>query len=388
MVGRRRLALVAALAVLASVAGFAGVRPVAAASPDLTISTPYPAVSIAPGSKESFSINVITAQAIPVALQVLDAPKGWTATLRGGGWQIASVLGDPKTPPAVSLDIVVPADAAPGAYKLAVVGQAGTFSDRLDMTFNVAQAAGGSVAFETDFPQLRGASSATFTFNLTLRNDTPRKLTFSINGVGPEGWDVKAEPAGQAQATTASVDPQATGSITVTVTPPAGATAGTYDIDVKAVAGDVQVAQKLQVDIIGSYTVSLSTPNQVLSVSGTVGTPITQQLTVTNTGSAELTGVKMSATPPTGWKVTFAPDSIASIPANQKVDVVATIEASSDAIAGDYGVTVEAATSDANASLALRVTVQTSLSWMIVGIALIALALLGLGWVFRRYGRR
>jgi uncharacterized membrane protein len=36
----------------------------------------------------------------------------------------------------------------------------------------------------------------------------------------------------------------------------------------------------------------------------------------------------------------------------------------------------------------MRVTIETSLLWGAVGIALIALVLAGLWWTFRRYGRR
>ena len=42
----------------------------------------------------------------------------------------------------------------------------------------------------------------------------------------------------------------------------------------------------------------------------------------------------------------------------------------------------------ANAEADVRVTIQTSLLWGVVGIGLIALVLVGLWWTFRRYGRR
>jgi uncharacterized membrane protein len=36
----------------------------------------------------------------------------------------------------------------------------------------------------------------------------------------------------------------------------------------------------------------------------------------------------------------------------------------------------------------IRTTVQTSPLWGFIGLGLIALVIIGLGWVFRRYGRR
>ncbi|MGZ8528129.1 MAG: NEW3 domain-containing protein, partial [Candidatus Limnocylindrales bacterium] len=64
------------------------------------------------------------------------------------------------------------------------------------------------------------------------------------------------------------------------------------------------------------------------------------------------------------------------------------ITPSDQAIAGDYVVSFSAAASEATTSQDIRVTVETSLTWAIVGIALIVLVFVGLGWVFQRFGRR
>ena len=61
---------------------------------------------------------------------------------------------------------------------------------------------------------------------------------------------------------------------------------------------------------------------------------------------------------------------------------------SNQAIAGDYVATFTATASQTTASQDIRYTIDTSLTWAIVGIGLIVLAFLGLGWVFQRFGRR
>jgi uncharacterized membrane protein len=68
--------------------------------------------------------------------------------------------------------------------------------------------------------------------------------------------------------------------------------------------------------------------------------------------------------------------------------VVAVIQPSGEAIAGDYRVAIEASNELANASQDFRVTVETSLLWGIIGVALIVVVLAGLWFVFQRYGRR
>ena len=51
-------------------------------------------------------------------------------------------------------------------------------------------------------------------------------------------------------------------------------------------------------------------------------------------------------------------------------------------------VTISARADQANASIAVRTTVETSSIWGFVGIIIIVVVLVGLFLVFRRYGRR
>jgi len=67
---------------------------------------------------------------------------------------------------------------------------------------------------------------------------------------------------------------------------------------------------------------------------------------------------------------------------------VAHVTPSADAITGDYVTTMTATAPLATATADIRVTVQTSTFWGVLGIGLIAIVLLGLWLVFRRFGRR
>ena len=81
--------------------------------------------------------------------------------------------------------------------------------------------------------------------------------------------------------------------------------------------------------------------------------------------------------------------TIATIAAKQSVTVNAQIKPSGDAIAGDYTVTLSASgDSSANDSIQIRYTVETSIIWGVVGVALIIAVGAGVWWVFQRYGRR
>jgi uncharacterized membrane protein len=134
--------------------------------------------------------------------------------------------------------------------------------------------------------------------------------------------------------------------------------------------------------------VTLSTPNQVLNAQVTAGSTGTVSLVVTNTGSTVLQNVAVTASAPTGWTTTFAPTTIATIQPGSAATVDATVQPSSDALAGDYDVTFTVTAGTATANVDIRTTVQTSPLWGFIGLALIVIVIVGLGWVFRRFGRR
>jgi uncharacterized membrane protein len=158
---------------------------------------------------------------------------------------------------------------------------------------------------------------------------------------------------------------------------------------VRATVGDRTIDAELTTEITGTNALTLTTPDQRLSNSGAAGSSITQQLVVRNDGTQPLQQVTVTASAPTDWTVTFSPSgTIESIAAQESATVTATIVPSNDAIAGDYVVTYRASTTGADGSVEIRMTIETSPLFGFVGLALIALVLFGLWWVFQRYGRR
>ncbi len=383
--GRARVVLAASILALASLSGAAPVGAAAA----ISLTTPYPAVAVAPGSSPSFDISVTTSQAGRVDLAVGQVPTGWTAALRGGGFTIDGVESNGKDPTKVTLAVTVPVDASAGTQRIAVRGTTSSgASTTLSLDIRVAPSAAGNVTLTTDTPQLKGASNANFSFSLTLTNATADDLPFSANATGPAGWTVTAQIGSQAQAASVVVKAGATSPVTVTAKAPTDAAAGDYPISVDVASGSQSAHADLAVTITGSYTLTMTTVDQRLNMTATAGGTSDLTLTVSNTGTADLAAVTMSANAPTGWTVTFDPSTPIAVPAKQQVNVVAHVAPSSDAIAGDYVTTFKATAPEANTSSDIRVTIETSLFWGAVGIGLIAIVLIGLWWTFRRFGRR
>lgn len=383
---RRRVGSAAALITAIGIA-IAGPLPVAAQS-GLTITTPYPAVSVQPGASVEFELTVSSREPVRADLAVEGLPDGWTASFSGGGNEVQGVFVERGAPVTVTLAIAVADGASGGRSSLSVVGRAGGDTARLGLDLTVAKAGGGTVTLESDYPALRGAADQEFLFNLTLSNDTPQQLTFSLEAQGPEGWDVSIQPSGETRAASVTVDARGSQRLEVTTTPPAQTAADTYPIAVAVTAGQYRATTDLAVEVTGSVEMRLVTPDQRLNTTANAGATTQFEVVVVNDGTSPLTGVTLSGTGPSEWEISFDPETLERVPPGDSATATALITPSGNAVAGDYSITLSASAESANESLDVRVSVETPPIWGIVGVALIAATLGGMFWVFRRYGRR
>src|SRR5919109_4903271 len=131
----------------------------------LSITTPYPAVAVEPGETATFVLQITSAGRERVDLNVTQKPKGWDATLRGGGFVIDGVFTDPDEAPQAQLEVDVPAEAKGGTYRVVVAASSPAGSDTLELDLRVAKTATGSVELTSQFPSLQGPSDAMFTFD-------------------------------------------------------------------------------------------------------------------------------------------------------------------------------------------------------------------------------
>lgn len=383
--GRRRGALLAAIGLLLSTT--LALAPSAAAA--ATLNTPFPSVVVGPGSTVGFDVTVTGNANEQISLAVSGVPADWTATLRGGGYVVNGVQTDATGKATVRLELKIPATATDSTSTVTLSASGSSGGSTLPLTVQVSSAAAGDVTLTSDYPSLQGASGTSFTFNFNLHNDSAEDLTFAVTAVGPDGWEVNATLTGQSQAASAVVKASGSAGVSVTAKPPTDIAPGTYDINVRATVGDRTIDAKPTVVITGTNSLTLSTPDQRLSNSGAAGSSITQQLVVHNGGTQPLEGVTLSATAPTDWTVTFSPsDKLDPVAAGQDATITATLVPSNDAIAGDYVVTYNARAANASGTVEIRMTIETSPLFGFVGLALIALVLFGLWWVFQKYGRR
>ena len=362
--------------------------PAVMAAPGLDITTPFPAVRIEPGGTATFDIKLNTTVSRRVDLKIAGVPNDWKASFRGGGSIVDSVFVAADASPEVTLSVEVPQGAPSGATRLSVTASSGSLTETLPIDVRVSEQAAGSVTMTTDFAELQGPSDQSYSFNLTLKNDTPADIPFGLSTQGPTGWEVKATPSGESQATTVTVKAGSSSTISVSAKPDADAAAQSYPITVTATGGNKTVSTDLKVTITGSFSMTFSTPNQVLSTSANAGATKQIQFTVKNTGTAPLTNVVISApTIPESWKFDAAPP-VQEIAPDATETIAGNLTPANQAIAGDYALQFRATATEKTENMTYRVTVETPQLWGILGIVLIVAVLGGLYWVFRTYGRR
>ncbi|MFP5488532.1 MAG: NEW3 domain-containing protein, partial [Acidimicrobiia bacterium] len=89
-----------------------------------------------------------------------------------------------------------------------------------------------------------------------------------------------------------------------------------------------------------------------------------------------------------GWDVSFEPQEIENVQPGETAQVTAIVQPSSDAVAGDYAMTVRASSGSLSSNIDLRYTLEGSRTLGFVAIGVIVAAFLALAGVFVKFGRR
>lgn len=382
-VGAAAAGLTVAIAFMLLLAGGAG--PAQAA----TITTPYLAMTVQAGQTVTIDLTVSDEVSQRLDLSVQGVPEGWEVSILGGGRPVSAIQTDPDEDRSLDLQVKVPTDQEESTQTLTVVARAGATTVSLPITLAVSKVEGKTTELTADYTSLRGPATATFTYSLTLKNRTLEERAYNLTVKGPENWTLTLTPSGSSQETpTVTVKSQGSQGLNLKVTPSPGVEMGVYDVLVTAVGGGESVEVPLQIEITGTYTMTLTTPDGNLNAEVKSGDVTRVQFLVTNSGTGPLQDVKLTASAPANWNVKFEPSTIDVLPANQQQTVVAVFEPAENAIAGDYVVTMRAAAKQASAQSDIRVTVKTGTLWGVIGVLIAIAAIAILAFVFRRYGHR
>ncbi len=355
----------------------------------LKLTTTYPGVVVGLNEGVSFDLKVSVSDAPHIVkLEVTQLPEGWTATLRGGGKTIQSVYVEPGKDVSVDLRLDQPKEVQSGTFNVLVTASADGLKAQLPLQVTVKEKQPARLTLSTDLPTIKGGPTSTFSYDVTLKNEGDEDMTVSLSASAPAGFQVTFRLGAQ-DVTSFPINARETKRLTVRAEPYVELAAGTYPLKVTVQSGEVQTSLDLNAEVTGQPTLSLTAPDGRLSAQVRSGRETPLKLVVRNTGTAPARGIKLSSNEPSGWKVTFEPESIEEVAAGEEVTVTVKVKPADNALAGDYMLTLRAApTGGSTKSADFRITVLTSTLWGLVGIVLIAVAVGVVLMAVMRFGRR
>jgi uncharacterized membrane protein len=255
--------------------------------------------------------------------------------------------------------------------------------------------------FETTLPKIQADQGETFSFDFSVNykaGDEPFGLDedtntkpFDITVDYPTGW-IAAVAKGTTEARTINLESDSSESLKLLAVENIPQEPGEYEFTVtfkSAVEGDtLEKSMVLTAVITATYEISLTTKTGVLSTDITAGKDNHYKLVLTNNSSTSVENISLTSTEPEGWQVDFDSKDIETIEAGEEKEIDVTINPPEKTIAGDYELTFKASSENSEDEVKLRVTVETSTIWGIVGIGIIVIVIIGVAIIFTRLGRR
>ncbi len=363
-----------------------------AAYQGLSIATNYPALTVADTKMVVLDLTVHNYDLEPqrADLSVRNLPSEWQAQFVGGGGIVDAVFVAPDESTPIQLWIAIADDAVSDKYNFiaSITGQENSFD--LPLTINIGKNLPERLALTAQLPTISGSVNADFTFDVELRNNSARDILVNLETEQPQGFKTKITEQYSSGKELISL-PLKSGEkkqLRLTVIPPSDVSEALYPITLKAATESVQAIVKLAVDVKGEEKLLIEGVDGLLSTNVVAGKAKTVTVTLKNEGTSDADEIKLSSYKPNNWSVTFNPDSVKNLKAKDQVQLEATITSASDAITGDYSVSVTAKTEQSSVTQNFRVTVRTSSWWGLISILIIGCAAVILVLAIRKFGRR
>jgi uncharacterized membrane protein len=357
----------------------------------LYLMTDYPAVTVRPGTTSTIPLRLQNYGLAPerYQLSVAGVPAGWNTTLLGGGQPVAAAMPAPDANVSLQLRVEVPANAALAQQTLTVKaeGQGNTVS--LPISVALAKELPARLSVQPKLPELRGSPKSSFEYQLTIKNDSGRNLVASFAAEAPPDFETSfTEAYGSQELSSIPIEAGQSKDIKLKVRPPSTIDAGHFPVNVTVKAEDVAAKAELALDIVGQPQLTVSGRDGLLSARAVAAKQTSVPIVVANAGSAPADNITLSASAPSGWKITFDPATIDRLVPGKDAEVQALITPSDKSLAGDYQATIRAASRGETASSQFRVAVSTSTVWGMAGAGIVGIALLLMVGAVARFGRR
>jgi uncharacterized membrane protein len=357
----------------------------------LYLMTDYPAVTIRPGTSSNIPLRLQNYGLAPdrYQLSVSGVPSGWTATILGGGQPVAAAMPAPDKDVSLQLRLDVPANSKLDEQTLTVKAEGQGNQASLPIQVALAKELPAKLSVRAQLPSLRGSPKSNFEYTLSIKNDSGRDVTASFAAQAPENFETSfTEAYGTQELSSIPIPAGQSKDIKLKVRPPSTIDAGNFPVAVTVKAEDATAKTDLALDVVGQPQLQVAGRDGLLSARAVAARQTSIPIVVTNTGSAPAENITLSASSPSGWKVTFNPETIERLVPGKDTEVQALVTPSDKSLAGDYMVSVRANSRGESASSQFRITVNTSTVWGMVGAGVIGVALLLMLGAVARFGRR
>ncbi len=359
----------------------------------IVVASTYASAEVPRGDRVRVPVRVANDGEVDETISfAVTKPEGWKVRVGPFGLNLTSIVLPAGKSEEYDLEVIPGGDAPRGKYAVTLSASTRDGAQKSSVRVDVGYAAGvavGKTAVSARYPVLQGPSDTNFQFRLDLSNEGVTDRTFNLAVAGPGGWAAGFKPEfEQRYISTISLKAGESRGLELDVNPPPKVPPGNYTLRVRAIAPDAEAGIQLSVQITGTFSVSIETASGRLNADAVAGEESIAAIVVKNTGTAELKNVKLSASRPSGWSIDLKPEQILELGPGELREVEMKMKPPSNAIAGDYLVTVTASSERAFKGADIRVGVSTSTIWGWVGVGIIAIALVGLYVLFMRLGRR
>jgi len=323
-------------------------------------------------------------------LTVLSAPENWEAVFRSGTLEVSSLLISAGSYSSLVFEVTSPDDYEPGSYTLVVLveSEGGSVGDSLALGVNLRESLS-DVEIVSTFTDVtvQAGSSITYPLRVWNKGESDDQLTMKVVSA-PDNWDAvfKSESI---EVSSFYIPADDYLDLNLVVEPPSNVETGDYIlvIQVESAEGTLSEEIELKATVVGSHDVEIELSTLYTTI--TIGDSVEFSVKVTNAGLSPLTSLYLETTIPADWDITVTPSQLASLGPKASATFTISAETPSDTVAGDYIVTVQALSDQAESEEAdLRVTAKASTSWGFLGIGLAVIVVIGLAIVFTRFKRR
>ena len=153
-------------------------------------------------------------------ISVSGVPQGWTSTIVGGGQPIEAVL--PATNASVSFELRldIPKDAALGTTNLTVTAK-GANTVTLPVAVTLVKDLPAKLTLTPALPELRGNSRSTFEYQLTIKNESGKRIVANLAATAPPNFEVSfTEQYGSQELNAVPLDANQSKDVKLKVRPP------------------------------------------------------------------------------------------------------------------------------------------------------------------------